>query len=394
MMANAVIIDAIRTPMGRGRPGGVLSGSHPVDLLAGVLRALVDRNGIDPGTVDDVIMGCVSQVGEQAATPARMAALAAGFPVHVPGMTIDRKCGSGQQAIGIAAQSIMAGVNEIVIAGGIESMSRVTMGSAGMGQDTAGPGVRARFQPGLVSQGIAAELVAARWSLTRESLDSYSAQSHHRAAAARDAGWFDDEIVAVETDNGRVSRDETIRDQTTVEGLASLKPVFVNEEIRLRFTEINWSITAGNSSQLTDGASALLIMSETMAAKLGLRPRARFAGFDVCGSDPIEMLTAPIPSTRRLLQKTGIGIGEIAHFEVNEAFAPVPLAWARALDVDEALVNPRGGAIALGHPLGASGARLMTTMLHALEQTGARYGLQTMCEAGGMANATIIERLS
>ncbi|MDB5687033.1 MAG: fadA [Rhizorhabdus sp.] len=393
-MANAVIIDAARTPMGRGRAGGAFADVHPVDLLAGMLRAIIARNGLDAALVDDVIMGCVTQAGEQAATPARMAALAAGFPVHVPGMTIDRKCGSGQQAISIAAQSIMAGVNEIVIAGGIESMSRIPMGSAVMGKDPAGPGVRERFSPGLVSQGIAAEIVAARWSLTREHLDAYSARSHRRAAAARDAGHFDAEIVPVETAAGLVSADETIRDQTTTEALGQLRTVFVNDEILTRFPEINWSITAGNSSQITDGASVMLIMSEGAAHRLGLRPRARFAGFDVCGSDPIEMLTAPIPATRRVLKKAGLGISDIDHFEVNEAFAPVPLAWARDLGVDEARLNPRGGAIALGHPLGASGARLMTTMLYALEQTGGRYGLQTMCEAGGMANATIIERLS
>ncbi len=393
MSNHPVIIDAIRTPMGRGKPGGALSQVHPVDLLAGVLKKIAERNGIDAGAVDDVIIGCVSQVGEQSATPGRMALLAAGFPAHVPSTTIDRKCGSSQQAIHFAAQGVMAGVYDIVIAGGVESMSRIPMGSARMGQDPFGPLMNERYAPGLVSQGVSAELVAAKWALSREELDAYSARSHQLSAKARDQGHFAGEIVPVTIGDRTVSSDETIRPSTTAESLAQLKPSFENPEASSRFPGLGWQITAGNSSQITDGASALLIMSEATASRLGLRPRARFVGFDVCGDDPLLMLTAPIAATRRVLQKSGLALEEIAHYEVNEAFAPVPLAWQKEFNSDPARLNPRGGAIALGHPLGASGARLMTTMLHALEQTGGRYGLQTMCEAGGMANATIIERL-
>jgi len=388
-----VIVDAVRTPMGRGKVGGALSAVHPVDLLAVVLRALVERNRIDPGTVDDILIGCVSQSGEQSATPGRMASLSAGFPTHVPSTTIDRKCGSSQQAIHFAAHGITAGAYDIVIAGGVESMSRVPMGSARQGMDPFGQGVKERYAPGLVSQGISAELVAAKWGLTRLELDSYSARSHQRAAATAESKGFDNEIVPVRVGDTLVSRDETIRPTTSSESLAQLKTAFTNADLGARFPQIDWQITPGNSSQITDGASALLMMSEATALRLGLRPRARFVGFDVVGDDPMLMLTAPIPATRRVLAKSGIALDAISHFEVNEAFAPVPLAWQREFKVDDARLNPNGGAIALGHPLGASGARLMTTMLHALERTGGRFGLQTMCEAGGMANATIIERL-
>jgi acetyl-CoA acyltransferase len=322
-----------------------------------------------------------------------MALLAAGFPIHVPATTIDRKCGSSQQAIHFGAQGIMAGAYDIVIAGGIESMSRVPMGSARMGKDPFGPAMVERYAPGLVSQGVSAELVAARWHLTRDELDAYSAASHERAAATREAGGFDDEIVPVAWGNHRVEADETIRLTTSAESLSQLKTVFNDDALAIRFPEIQWSITAGNSSQITDGASALLLMSEDTANELQLKPRARFVAFDVIGDDPLLMLTAPIPATRRILEKSGMKLEQIDHYEVNEAFAPVPLAWQKEFRADPDRLNPRGGAIALGHPLGASGARLMTTMLHALEQTGGRYGLQTMCEAGGMANATIIERL-
>lgn len=392
-MRTPVIVDAVRTPMARGKPGGALSEIHPTDLLAGLLKALVERNRLDPGTVDDVIVGCVSQVGEQAGTPGRMALLAAGFPVHVPSTTIDRKCGSSQQAIHFAAQGIMAGVYDIVIAGGVESMSRVPMGSARIGKDPYGPAVIDRFAPGLVPQGISAELVAARWHLSREQLDSYSAASHRRAAMAQASGQFADEIVPVVHGNRRVDVDETIRPATTAEALAQLKTAFEDDALSTRFPEIDWRITAGNSSQITDGAAAMLLMSERMASRLGSKPRARFVAFDVVGDDPLLMLTAPIPATRRILDKSGMTLDAIDHYEVNEAFAPVPLAWQKEFHADGEKLNPCGGAIALGHPLGASGARLMTTMLHALERTGGRYGLQTMCEAGGMANATIIERL-
>lgn len=393
MHHEAVIVDAVRTPMGRGKPGGSLSEVHAVDLLKPVLEALVARNRLDPGTVDDVIAGCVSQAGEQSAGVGRFAWLAAGFPEHVPATTIDRKCGSSQQAVHFAAQGVMAGAYEIVIACGVESMSRVPMGAARIGQDPFPPAVRARYAPGLIGQGVSAELVADRWKIGRAELDAYSAQSHRRAAAARAAGAFAGEIVPVKTPVGVVAEDETIRPQTTAEGLAQLKVSFASEEMKARYPHLDWRVTAGNASQITDGAAGLLIMSERKAGELGLRPRARFAGFDVIGDDPLMMLTAPIPATRRVLAKAGMKIADIDHFEVNEAFASVPLAWLREFDVDPARLNPLGGAIALGHPLGASGARLMTTMLGALERSGARYGLQTMCEAGGMANATVIERV-
>jgi acetyl-CoA acetyltransferase family protein len=392
-MAEAVIVDAVRSPMGRGKQGGALSSVHAVDLLATVLRGLVDRTGIDPGTVDDVMVGCVGQAGEHSATPGRQAWLAAGYPVHVPSVTIERKCGSGQQALEFAVQSVVAGANDIVIAAGLESMSRVPMGSARMGADPHGPGVRERF-PDLVPQGVSAELVADKWGLSRLQLDEYSARSHARAAAVAAAGGFDDEIVPVTTPEGTVvSVDESIRPGTTVEKLGGLTPAFGSDELRARFPAIDWKVTAGNSSQITDGASALLVMSAERAAALGLRPRARIIASSVVGDDPTIMLTGPIPATTKALARAGMTIDQIDAVEVNEAFASVPLAWQAEFGVDEDKLNPRGGAIALGHPLGASGARLMTTLLNHLEQTGGRYGLQTMCEAGGMANATIVERL-
>jgi acetyl-CoA acetyltransferase family protein len=385
-MTTAVVVDAVRSPMAKGKPGGALSGVHPVDLLGEVLTALVERTGIDPGAVDDVLIGCVGQAGEQSATPGRQAWLAAGFPTHVPSVTIERKCGSGQQAVDFAAWGIAAGVYDIAIAGGVESMSRVPMGSARMGADPFGPRVRERF-PDLVPQGVSAELVADKWGLTREQLDEFSVESHRRAAAARDSGAFDDEIVPV----GGLTRDETIRAGSTVGKLATLAPAFDTEHYRQQFPHLDFKVTAGSSSQLTDGAGALLLMSEERAAALGLRPRARILASAVVGDDPTLMLTGPIPATRKALGRCALTIDQIDAIEVNEAFAPVPLAWLAEFPVDPAKLNPRGGAIALGHPLGASGARLMTTMLHHLEQTGGRYGLQTMCEAGGMANATVVE---
>ncbi|WP_321964863.1 thiolase family protein [Paraburkholderia sp. J7] len=397
MTHSAVIVDAVRSPMGRTKAGGAFVDLHPVDLLSQVLKQLIERNDLDPGSVDDVMIGCVSQVGEQASTPGRLAWLAAGFPQHVPSTTIERKCGSSQQAIHFAAQAIMAGVNEIVVAGGVESMSRVPMGSSRIGRDPYGALYHVRYPEGMVGQGVSADLVAQKWALTREALDAYSAQSHSRADAARAAGQFAREIVPIEVPGPegvrRVDLDETIRAGTTVERLAGLVPSFESAELEARFPGIRWNVTAGNASQISDGASALLIMSEQKAAQLGLKPRARIVAFDVCGDDPLMMLTAPIPATQRLLKKRGLTIGDISHFEVNEAFAAVPLAWQKSLGADAARLNPAGGAIALGHPLGASGARLMTTMLNALEVSGGRYGLQTMCEAGGMANATLIERL-
>jgi acetyl-CoA acyltransferase len=397
-MTEAVIVDVVRTPSGRGRPQGALAGVHPTDLLVQVLRTLVERSDLDPGCVDDVIGGCVAQAGQQALNITRSAVLGAGFPESVPATTIDRQCGSSQQAVHFAAQGVLAGVYDVVIACGVESMSRVPMGYAPHGEDTRGAAMAARYPDGLVNQGISAELLAARWGLDRDTLDEFSARSHRLAAACTEAGAFADEIVPVTVPNGdgaghTVSVDETIRASTTVAGLASLQPSFRDEAMSRRFPEIAWRITPGNSSPLTDGASAALIMSERRAAELGLRPRARFAGFAVTGSDPILMLTGVVPATQRLLARAGVSIDEVDSYEVNEAFAPVPLVWQHELDADPERLNPRGGAIALGHPLGASGTRLLATLVNHLEATGGRYGLQTMCEGAGMANATLVERL-
>jgi acetyl-CoA acyltransferase len=326
-----------------------------------------------------------------------MAWLSAGLPVHVPATTVERKCGSSQLAAHLAAQGILAGAYEIAVVAGVESMSRIPMGSSAIGMDPYGPGVAARYAPGLVSQGVSAELVAAKYKITRDQMDEYSVRSHALAGQRQAAGGFDNEIVPIAVPSAAgattVDRDETIRVGTTAEKLGTLAPAFENEKASARFPEITWSVTAGNSSQITDGASAMLVMSEARAQQLGLTPRARFHTFAVTADDPILMLTGPIPATHKVLQRSGLSIDAIDHFEVNEAFASVPLAWQSEFDTDPARLNPCGGAIALGHPLGASGARLMTTMLNHLESTGGRYGLQTMCEAGGMANATIIERL-
>jgi acetyl-CoA acyltransferase len=384
-MPTAVIVDALRTPAGRGKPGGALSHFHPVDLLATVLQELVARNDLDPALIDDVIAGCLAQVGEQSVNIARNAALAAGFPVTVPGTTIDRQCGSSQQAATFAAQGVIAGSCDIVIACGVEMMSKYPINFATLGQDPWGTKVHDRFPEGLVGQGISAELITARWNLTREQLDEFSARSHRLGAAAD----FSSEILPI----GDLSVDETLRPSTTVEGLAALKPAFYDEELGKRFPEIGWNITPGNSSPLTDGASAVLIMSEEKAALLGLTPRARFTNFAIVGSDPIEMLTGVIPATKRILARSGFGIDDIDTFEVNEAFAPVVLAWQQELHADPERVNPRGGAIALGHALGSSGTRLLGTMVNTLEQTGGKVGLQVMCEGGGMSNATLIERM-
>ncbi|NKQ52431.1 thiolase family protein [Amycolatopsis sp. K13G38] len=396
MTRSAVIVDAVRSPMAKGKaprdgnPGGALSSLHPVELLAQVLAQLVDRTGIDPAIVDDVITGCVSQVGEQSGPVGRFAWLAAGLPESVPSVTVHRACGSSQQAADFGAQAIIAGAYDVVVAAGVESMSRIPMFTARIGQDPFGPSVSARYAPGLVPQGVSAELIAARWKLDRDVLDEFSAASHSRATSAD----FGSEIVPISLPDGSlVERDETPRPGTTAEKLGALKPAFRTDEMAARFPEANWHITPGNSSQLTDGAAAVLIMSEDKAARLGLTPRARFHSFGLAGDDPITMLTGPIPATAKVLERSGLGLDDIDHYEVNEAFAPVPLAWAREFGADPAKLNPRGGAIALGHPLGASGARLLTTMVNGLAATGGRYGLQTMCEAGGMANATIIERL-
>jgi acetyl-CoA acyltransferase len=396
-MTRAVVVDIVRTASGKGKPGGALSGVHPADLLATTIRALLERTGVDPELVEDVIAGCVGQVGDQTLNIARTAALVAGLPEHVPGVTVDRQCGSSQQAAHFAAQGVMAGAYDIAIACGVESMSRVPMFSNLAGGDPLGP-LDARYPEGLPSQGYGAELMAARWGLDRNALDEFAARSHRLAAEAAASGAFDNEIVPVQvTDSDGTNRthvkDETVRAGTSVEGLSGLKSAFYSDEMAAKYPEIRWHITPGNSSPLTDGASASLIMSEEKAASLGLRPRAAFHTFSVTGSDPVLMLSGVIPATEKALKRSGLTLDEIDAFEVNEAFAPVPLAWAKELGVDLDKVNPRGGAIALGHPLGGSGTRLMSTMVNHLEATGGRYGLQTMCEGGGMANATIIERL-
>lgn len=386
---SAVIVDAVRTPLGR-RNGG-LKDWHPVDLAAHVLRAIQERNDLDPALVDDVVMGCVMQVGEQAINVGRNALLAAGWPDSVPGVTIDRQCGSSQQATHFAAQGVMAGAYDIVISAGVEGMTRVPMGASfaeGKFGLPFGPAFAQRYasEGGLVPQGISAELIAEKWNIFREEMDRFALLSHERAALASKEGRFDHQIVPVPLLNGTVLRsDEGIRD-TSLEQLAALKPSFLDADKGGR-------VTAGNSSQITDGAAAVLIMSEERAAALGFRPRARFVEFALAGADPRLMLTAPIPATTKVLARAGLTLDDIDIVEINEAFASVVLAWERELRPDMAKVNPNGGAIALGHPLGCSGVRLLTTLLAELERTGGRYGLQTMCEGGGMANATIIERM-
>lgn len=384
-MPNAVIVDAVRTPL--GRRNGSLKDTHPVDLLAHVLDALVTRNDLDPALVDDVIAGVVMQVGDQSLNVGRNAALAAGFPDTVPGTTVDRQCGSSQQAAHFAAQGVIAGAYDIVIAGGVETMTRVPMGaSVTPGSFPFGPKMLERY-PDLIPQGLSAELIAERWNISRAANDEFSATSHQRAARARDEGRFDREIVPVPvtTEDGEVvfARDEGIRDTSTPETLATLKPAFKDDGV----------VTAASSSQISDGASAALIMSEERAAALGLTPRARFHSFALAGVGPVEMLTGPIPATTKVLERAKLSLDDIDLVEINEAFAPVVLAWAAEHHPDLDTVNVNGGAIALGHPLGASGTRLLATLLNELERTGGRYGLQTMCEGGGMANATIIERL-
>jgi acetyl-CoA acyltransferase len=386
-MPNAVIVDAIRTPL--GRRNGKLKDVHPVDLVADVLREIVARNGVDPALVEDVIMGCVMQVGEQGINIGRNAALAAGFPESTVGTTIDRQCGSSQQAAHFAAQGVMAGAYDVVIAAGVESMSRVPMGASvanGKYGFPFGPMMTGRY-PNLVPQGISAELISEKWGITRDNNDAFSVESHKRAARATDEGRFDREIlpVKVKTDDGEetVTRDEGIRRDSTLEKLAQLKPAFKEDGV----------VTAANSSQITDGAAAVLVMSEEKANELGLTPRARFHTFALAGVDPVLMLTGPIPATTRVLERAKMTLDQIDLVEINEAFAPVVLAWEKEHHPDMAKVNVNGGAIALGHPLGCSGARLMTTLLNELERSGGRWGLQTMCEGGGMANATIIERL-
>jgi acetyl-CoA acyltransferase len=397
---DAVIVGAVRTPVGRGRPGGALSGHHPVDLLAATLEALAERTGIDPGLVDDVIVGCVSQAGQQTFNVGRNGVLAAGWPESVPATTVDRQCGSSQQALHFAAQAVLAGSSDVVVVAGVESMSRVPMGSSLGGQDPFGARIAARYPGGLVHQGISAELIAARWDLDRTTLDTYAAQSHHRAHAAAEEGRSTGRIVALPVDRGdgptgeTIARDEGVRPDTTVESLATLRPAFHDPAWEERFADLRWVVHAGNASQLSDGAAALLVMDRSRAEALGMAPLARVHTMTVVGDDPIMMLTGVIPATRRVLERAGLAIDDIDAFEVNEAFAPVVLAWQRETGADLDRVNVHGGAIANGHPLGASGAKLMTTLLDVLEHTGGRYGLQTMCEGGGMANATVVERLA
>jgi len=388
-MFNAVIVDAIRTPL--GRRNGKLKDWHPVDLMAETMNALVERTGIDPGIIDDVVMGCVMQTGEQSTNIGRNAVLAAGWPESVPGTTIDRQCGSSQQAAHFAAQGVMAGAYDVVVAAGVEVMTRVPMGASmadGKYGWPFGPMVSARYQSqgGLVPQGISAEMIADKWGISREDMDRFGVQSQSRAARATAEGRFEREILPVKDAEGNMmTKDEGLR-ETTMDTLRALKPAFRSEEEGGR-------VTAGNSSQITDGAAALLIMSEEKCRALGLTPRARFVNFSLAGDDPRYMLTAPIPATRKVLERAKLTMSDIDIVEINEAFASVVLAWEKEFHPNMDIVNPNGGAIALGHPLGCSGARLMTTLLNELERTGGRYGLQTMCEGGGMANATIIERL-
>jgi len=388
-MNTAVIVDAVRTPLAKGKPGGAYSEIHPVDLHATALRAIAERNDLDPAEIDDVISGAVGQIGEQSGNTARWALLAAGYPETVPGVTVDRQCGSSQQALHFAAQGVIAGAYDVAVASGIESMSRIPIGSQFQGLDFAGPQVHARYAAGLVPQGVSAELIAQRWNLSRTQLDEFSAQSHERAASAWKEGRFDREVTLV----NELATDETIRPGTTPEILAGLKPAFWSEDWAGRHPEIDWKVTAGNSSPVNDGSAAVLVTSEDAARRLGLKPRARLHSFAVVGDDPIYMLTGIIPATRKVLDRAGLSLTDIDAFEVNEAFASVVLAWQAETGADPSKVNVNGGAISIGHPLGASGARLATTLLNVLEQREGRFGLQVMCEAGGLANATIIERL-
>jgi acetyl-CoA acyltransferase len=390
-MTTAVIVDAVRTA--GGKRNGKLRNWHAVDLASEALKALAERNQLDPALVDDVIMGCVMQVGEQSLNIGRNAVLAAGWPESVPGTTIDRQCGSSQQALHFAAQGVIAGAYDVVVAAGVESMTRTPMGSSVVRElgYPFGPRMMQRYtETGLPGQGIGAEMIADQWGISREELDAFSVQSHQRAARATAEGRFENEIVpvAIRDDEGKdtdevIAADEGIRPDSSVETLAKLKPAFKEDG----------KVTAGNSSQITDGASAVLIMSEEKANALGLRPRARFHAFALAGVDPVTMLTGPIPATTSVLERAKLTLDDIDAVEINEAFASVVLAWEKEHHPNMEIVNPNGGAIALGHPLGASGGKLMATLLNELERTNGRYGLQTMCEGGGLANATVIERL-
>jgi acetyl-CoA acyltransferase len=380
-MREVVIAEAVRTPV--ARRNGALKDVHPVVLGAMALRELAQRTKIDPAVIEDVVFGCVSQVGEQSLNVARNVVLQAGFPISVPATTVDRQCGSGQQAIHFAANLISSGVCDVTVAGGVESMTRVQMGSSSAGGDGPFPASLLEVYP-ITHQGVSAEMIAAKWSIPRDEIDEFSLRSHQLAARAQDAGYFDRETFALSLPDGTsFSKDDGIRRDTTLEKLATLQPVFKPDGV----------VTAGGSSQVSDGAAALLLTTPEKAAELGLTPRARIVAQKVVGVDPVMMLTGPIPATQQILARAGLTVDDIDLFEVNEAFAPVVLAWKRELHPDMERVNVNGGAIALGHPLGASGARLMTTLLHELERRGARYGLQTMCCGGGLGTATIIERL-
>ncbi|WP_328935639.1 MULTISPECIES: thiolase family protein [unclassified Streptomyces] len=378
-MREAVVVEAVRTAVGK-RNGG-LAGVHAADLSALVLQALVDRTGLDPEVVDDVVWGCVGQLGDQSSNIGRYAVLAAGWPETIPGTTVNRACGSSQQALDFAAQAVMSGQQDVVVAGGVEVMSRIPLGASRAGGTPYGPQVLARYEGFSFNQGISAEKIAQKWGLGRGVLDEFSALSHERAAAAQDGGAFDAQIVPVTDDPNTVTADEGIRRGTTVDTLARLKPSFQEDGV----------IHAGNSSQISDGAAALLVTTPGKARELGLTPIVRYRAGVVTGSDPVLMLTGPIPATEKVLRKAGVGLSDVGVFEVNEAFAPVPLAWLAETGADPALLNPLGGAIALGHPLGASGAVLMTRMIHHMRDHGIRHGLQTMCEGGGTANATVVE---
>lgn len=380
-MRNAVIVDAARTPT--GKRNGALSGIHPTDLSALVLNALADRTGIDPAVVDDVIWGCVSQAGEQTFDIGRTSVLAAGWPESVPATTVDRQCGSSQQSVHFAAAGLIAGHYDVVVAGGVESMSRVPMGSAAGGANPLGAGYVERYGTTFPNQGVGAEEIADRWGISRAQMDEFALSSHEKAAAATDQGRFESEIVPVPTDDGKVSQDEGIRRDTTLEALAGLKPAFAEDG----------KVTAGNSSQISDGSAALLMMTAEKAKELGLTPIARVHTAVLAAVAPMPMLHAPMPATEKALAKAGLSASDIGAFEVNEAFASVPLVWLQDIPAEEKTLNVNGGAIALGHPLGGSGARLMTTLVHHMRDAGVRYGLQTMCEGGGQANATILELL-
>ena len=382
-MRETVIVEAVRTPVGK-RNGG-LSGFHAADLSALVLNALVERAGISPDIVDDVVWGCVSQVGDQSSNIGRYSVLAAGWPEHIPGTTVNRACGSSQQALDFAVQAVMSGQQDVVVAGGVEVMSRVPLGAARATGTPYGPKVFERYKDFAFNQGISAEMISQKWGFSRTQLDEYSVASHERAAAAQDHGAFENQMITVFPDPADqvdpVVADEGVRRGTTVEKLAGLKPAFAEDGV----------IHAGNSSQISDGAAALLVLTEERAVTMGLSPIARYRAGAVTGADPVLMLTGPIPATEKVLHKAGVRLEEVGVFEVNEAFAPVPMAWLAETGADEAKLNPLGGAIALGHPLGASGAVLMTRMINHMRDNGIRYGLQTMCEGGGTANATLVE---